>query len=193
MACFGKWCLHWDWDFQTVCHAHCLDPAQPHTHRLPRWDHDGHPPRFPRHGRSRCHPCCCASHRFSVLAKCDSHATGITQLGILAHSFPPSRGRSVAFATFAAGAPVGGAFGTIIGGVLTQLSKCGILPCPFSATFPNISCSGNIGGRHFTFPLVFRHCVRSVGSSRSTLTKCRRKSTHVWTGLARSWLPAVWS
>jgi len=43
-------------------------------------------------------------------------------LGILANSFPPSRARSTAFATFAAGAPVGGAFGTIIGGVLTQLS-----------------------------------------------------------------------
>ncbi|KAF8836185.1 efflux transporter, partial [Paxillus ammoniavirescens] len=44
-------------------------------------------------------------------------------LGILAHSFPPSRARSLAFATFAAGAPVGGAFGTIIGGVLTQLTS----------------------------------------------------------------------
>ncbi|KAH7926350.1 MFS general substrate transporter [Leucogyrophana mollusca] len=44
-------------------------------------------------------------------------------LGILAHAFPPSRARSIAFATFAAGAPVGGAFGTILGGLLTQLSK----------------------------------------------------------------------
>ncbi|ETW84917.1 hypothetical protein HETIRDRAFT_473617 [Heterobasidion irregulare TC 32-1] len=44
-------------------------------------------------------------------------------LGILAHAFPPSRARSVAFATFSAGAPVGGAVGMIIGGVLTQLSK----------------------------------------------------------------------
>ncbi|KAH7884855.1 major facilitator superfamily domain-containing protein [Phlebopus sp. FC_14] len=43
-------------------------------------------------------------------------------IGILAHSFPPSRARSTAFATFAAGAPVGGAFGTILGGVVTQLS-----------------------------------------------------------------------
>lgn len=45
------------------------------------------------------------------------------QLGSLAHSFPPSRARSIAFATFAAGAPVGGAFGNIIGGVLIQLSQ----------------------------------------------------------------------
>ncbi|KAF9219476.1 MFS general substrate transporter [Gyrodon lividus] len=44
-------------------------------------------------------------------------------LGILAHSFPPSPARSIAFSTFAAGAPVGGAFGTIIGGVLTQVSS----------------------------------------------------------------------
>ncbi|KAI8995704.1 efflux transporter [Trametes punicea] len=43
-------------------------------------------------------------------------------LGILAHTFPPSTLRSVAFATFAAGAPVGGAVGGIIGGVLTQLT-----------------------------------------------------------------------
>ncbi|KAG1719374.1 major facilitator superfamily domain-containing protein [Suillus occidentalis] len=50
-------------------------------------------------------------------------ATIPSALGILAHAFPPSRMRSIAFATFAAGAPVGGAFGMIIGGVLTQLSS----------------------------------------------------------------------
>lgn len=43
-------------------------------------------------------------------------------LGCLAHSFPPSRARTLAFSTFAAGAPVGGAFGIIIGGVVTQLA-----------------------------------------------------------------------
>ncbi|KAI0327076.1 efflux transporter [Cubamyces sp. BRFM 1775] len=43
-------------------------------------------------------------------------------LGILAHNFPPSPIRSVAFATFAAGAPVGAAIGSAIGGVLTQLT-----------------------------------------------------------------------
>ena len=45
------------------------------------------------------------------------------QLGILAHTFPPSHIRSVAFATFAAGAPVGGAVGSTIGGVLTQFTE----------------------------------------------------------------------
>ncbi|KAI0956385.1 hypothetical protein AcV7_006804 [Taiwanofungus camphoratus] len=44
-------------------------------------------------------------------------------LGILAHAFPPSRIRSIAFATFAAGAPVGAAVGSSIGGVLTQLTE----------------------------------------------------------------------
>ncbi|KAJ7635334.1 MFS general substrate transporter [Roridomyces roridus] len=44
-------------------------------------------------------------------------------LGILAHAFPPSRARSAAFATFSAGAPVGGALGTQIGAVLTQYTK----------------------------------------------------------------------
>ncbi|KAI0788398.1 efflux transporter [Fomes fomentarius] len=43
-------------------------------------------------------------------------------LGILAHTFPPSPIRSVAFATFAAGAPIGAAIGSAVGGVLTQLT-----------------------------------------------------------------------
>ncbi|KAG6837022.1 hypothetical protein H0H93_016229 [Arthromyces matolae] len=47
-------------------------------------------------------------------------ATIPASLGILAHAFPPSRARSIAFATFAAGAPVGAAFGMALGGVLTQ-------------------------------------------------------------------------
>ncbi|EEB93839.1 hypothetical protein MPER_07458, partial [Moniliophthora perniciosa FA553] len=47
-------------------------------------------------------------------------ATIPASLGILAHAFPPSRARSIAFACFAAGAPVGGAFGIVIGGVLIQ-------------------------------------------------------------------------
>ncbi|KAG2073087.1 efflux transporter [Suillus decipiens] len=50
-------------------------------------------------------------------------ATIPSSLGIMAHSFPPSRMRSIAFATFGAGAPVGGAFGMVIGGVLTQMSS----------------------------------------------------------------------
>lgn len=41
-------------------------------------------------------------------------------MGILAHAFPPSRARSLAFATFAAGAPIGGVFGNTMGGVLTE-------------------------------------------------------------------------
>ncbi|KAJ7174024.1 MFS general substrate transporter [Mycena crocata] len=44
-------------------------------------------------------------------------------LGILAHAFPPSRARSAAFATFSAGAPIGGAVGTQIGALLTQYTK----------------------------------------------------------------------
>ncbi|KAG2132988.1 major facilitator superfamily domain-containing protein [Suillus clintonianus] len=44
-------------------------------------------------------------------------------VGILAHAFPPSRARSIAFSTFAAGAPIGGAFGMIVGGTVTQLSS----------------------------------------------------------------------
>ncbi|KAI0272298.1 efflux transporter [Gloeopeniophorella convolvens] len=44
-------------------------------------------------------------------------------LGILAKSFPPSPARSLAFATFSAGAPLGAVFGFVIGSVLTQLTN----------------------------------------------------------------------
>ncbi|KJA16451.1 hypothetical protein HYPSUDRAFT_207046 [Hypholoma sublateritium FD-334 SS-4] len=43
-------------------------------------------------------------------------------IGILAQSFPPSRARSLAFATFAAGAPIGAVFGTAVGGVLIEFT-----------------------------------------------------------------------
>lgn len=46
----------------------------------------------------------------------------LRQLGILARAFPPSPARSIAFATFAAGAPIGGAFGSVFGGLLAQTS-----------------------------------------------------------------------
>ncbi|KAG1852786.1 major facilitator superfamily domain-containing protein [Suillus subalutaceus] len=59
----------------------------------------------------------------SILYTLNWNSHAVCQLGILAHAFPPSRIRSIAFATFLAGAPVGGAFGMTIGGVLTQISS----------------------------------------------------------------------
>ncbi|KAG8949635.1 hypothetical protein FRC04_008381 [Tulasnella sp. 424] len=44
-------------------------------------------------------------------------------VGILAQEFPPGRARSIAFATFACGAPVGGSIGMLVGGTVTQLSS----------------------------------------------------------------------
>ncbi|THV03627.1 MFS general substrate transporter [Dendrothele bispora CBS 962.96] len=44
-------------------------------------------------------------------------------LGILAQSFPHGRARSAAFATFSAGAPLGGAIGTQIGALLTEKTR----------------------------------------------------------------------
>ncbi|KAK7055712.1 major facilitator superfamily domain-containing protein [Favolaschia claudopus] len=44
-------------------------------------------------------------------------------LGIMAEAFPPSRARSIAFATFAAGEPVGGALGVQLGAVLVQTTR----------------------------------------------------------------------
>ncbi|KAJ7064686.1 efflux transporter [Mycena amicta] len=52
-------------------------------------------------------------------------ATIPAAIGILAHEFPPSqpRARAAAFSSFSAGAPIGGALGMILGGLVTQLSK----------------------------------------------------------------------
>ncbi|KAF9456823.1 major facilitator superfamily-domain-containing protein [Collybia nuda] len=44
-------------------------------------------------------------------------------VGILAAAFPPSRDRSLAFAIFASGAPLGAALGVALGGVLTQKTE----------------------------------------------------------------------
>ncbi|CCO28924.1 putative MFS-type transporter C1683,03c [Rhizoctonia solani AG-1 IB] len=52
-----------------------------------------------------------------------SAATVPSAIGILAHEFPPSRSRSIAFATFSAGAPLGGAIGFVIGGVMTEYTS----------------------------------------------------------------------
>ncbi|KAK1232623.1 hypothetical protein PQX77_004243 [Marasmius sp. AFHP31] len=57
-------------------------------------------------------------------------ATIPASLGILAETFPPSQLRSVAFACFAAGAPVGAAFGTALGGVLTQYTRQAFFTSP---------------------------------------------------------------
>jgi hypothetical protein len=46
----------------------------------------------------------------------------ITQVGILAHAFPPGTMREIAFATFGAGAPLGGSIGLCLGAVMTQLT-----------------------------------------------------------------------
>ncbi|KAF8992531.1 major facilitator superfamily domain-containing protein [Cyathus striatus] len=47
-------------------------------------------------------------------------ATIPAAIGILADAFPPSPARSLAFATFAAGAPIGSVVGNIIGAVFTE-------------------------------------------------------------------------
>ncbi|KDN50474.1 hypothetical protein RSAG8_00972, partial [Rhizoctonia solani AG-8 WAC10335] len=52
-----------------------------------------------------------------------SAATVPSAIGILAHEFPPSKARSIAFATFSAGAPLGGAIGFVIGGVMTEYTR----------------------------------------------------------------------
>ena len=72
-------------------------------------------------GAAACIPAAVSSLLLSTVPA-RSHGAAL-QLGILAHNFPPSPIRSIAFATFAAGAPVGAAIGSTIGGVLTQLTE----------------------------------------------------------------------
>ncbi|KAF5358792.1 hypothetical protein D9758_008591 [Tetrapyrgos nigripes] len=51
-------------------------------------------------------------------------ATIPSSIGTLAHSFPPStKAQAIAFSTFAAGAPLGGALGFAFGGLLTELTE----------------------------------------------------------------------
>jgi len=113
--------------------------------------------------------------------KRNPHLTTSFQLGTLAHSFPPSRARSIAFATFAAGAPIGGVFGNIIGGVLTQLSRC-VRSFPhievkvINAVLPNLYHSANTGAHRFSYPRRYRRYVFSA-AYHLTPTRFRWKPT----------------
>ncbi|KAG0699243.1 major facilitator superfamily domain-containing protein [Suillus ampliporus] len=67
-------------------------------------------------------------------------------MGTLARAFPPSsRARSIAFATFAAGAPMGGAFGMMVGGTVTQLSQQHWRATFYvAASFSSLCCIGSL-------------------------------------------------
>ena len=74
--------------------------------------------------RGRCNGSCRRKSPF-----CHTHAFicsnfMIIQLGILAHAFPPSRARTLAFATFSAGQALGAVFGSNVAGVLTEFTPC---------------------------------------------------------------------
>ncbi|KAK7444033.1 hypothetical protein VKT23_015430 [Stygiomarasmius scandens] len=57
-------------------------------------------------------------------------ATIPAAIGTLAEAFPASRARAVAFSTFSAGAPLGATLGTVVGGILTQVT-----PATWKASF----------------------------------------------------------
>ena len=59
----------------------------------------------------------------------------IIQLGILAHAFPPSRARTVAFATFSAGQALGAVLGSNVGGVLVEFTPCDLFPSSLFLSF----------------------------------------------------------
>ncbi|KDQ30477.1 hypothetical protein PLEOSDRAFT_155156 [Pleurotus ostreatus PC15] len=74
-------------------------------------------------------------------------AYALTSLGILAHSFPPSKARALAFTTFSTGNPLGGGLGMTLGGVLTEFSPAGWRSSFF--VFAGISCICIVGGYFF--------------------------------------------
>lgn len=78
----------------------------------------------------------------------------VTQIGILAHAFPPSNMRSIAFSTFSAGAPTGAALGLILGGVLTQESKCVDFAQFHNMLFNLTDTTGRLGALPFICRLV---------------------------------------
>ncbi|KAG1868619.1 major facilitator superfamily domain-containing protein [Suillus subluteus] len=95
-------------------------------------------------------------------------ATIPSALGILAHAFPPSKMRSIAFATFAAGAPVGGAFGMIIGGVLTQISSTH-WRSPFYLVAAMSALTGISGMISFEVDVTSTEAVDWIGASLVTV------------------------
>lgn len=85
------------------------------------------------------------------------------QLGILAHAFPPSRARSLAFATFSAGAPIGGAVGTQIGGILTQFAPCAAFSPPHAlAADMSVRGAARRGARRSTSRRGSPRCASSA-------------------------------
>jgi MFS family permease len=95
-------------------------------------------------------------------------ATVPSALGILAHAFPPSKMRSIAFATFAAGAPVGGAFGMIIGGILTQISSSH-WRSPFYLVAVMSALTGISGMISFDADVISTEAVDWIGASLVTV------------------------
>ena len=85
------------------------------------WDITGHHARDTRDRRC-CHdPGLCRSRLGDRFAS--SERTTTRQLGILSRAFPHGPSRSIAFATFSAGAPIGSAFSTVLSSILTQLTR----------------------------------------------------------------------
>lgn len=87
----------------------------------PSWDNTGYHARDTRDRRC-CHdPGLCRSPLGDRSAS--SERTITRQLGILSRAFPLGPSRSIAFATFSAGAPIGSAFSTVLSSILTQLTR----------------------------------------------------------------------
>ena len=78
----------------------------------------------------------------------------IIQLGILAHAFPPSRARTLAFATFSAGQALGAVFGSNVAAVLTEFTPCDLFPSSLFLPFTLIYFDPEIlGVPHSTYYL----------------------------------------
>jgi hypothetical protein len=88
--------------------------------RYTRCSYTRYPQRYSRHRRGCHHPSFCSYILNYLLIGANTNP--FLQIGILAQAFPPSRARSIAFATFAAGAPIGAALGTALGGLLAEMT-----------------------------------------------------------------------
>lgn len=115
------------------------------------------------------------------------------QVGILATAFPPSHARSVAFAVFASGAPLGAALGIALGGVLTQKTEyvspsAKILQSFLTNALLPIGIHGELHSGCNADSLRFASLVDWYPS---ILTYVQRKWTDELIGLVLHWLPLV--
>lgn len=75
-----------------------------------------------------------------------------TAIGILGVTFPPGKAKNYAFATYSAGAPLGGVFGNILGGIVSQYASWKWIFWILAIFAAGVTVAG-----HFVIPLPALH------------------------------------